>query len=108
MTTPSPFDHERDPVLGEALRQALDAGDATAFVTRVLVRAEPAPWEVLAGWARPGIAAALAAAMAAGFLVGRIVSGPPSLDEALVPGEAMVLGSQRPPDAGVVFAVFDQ
>jgi len=111
MTTPSPFDHERDPVLGEALRQALDPGDPDAFVARVSAAAgsrQPAYWDVLAGWARPGIAAAVAAAMAAGFLVGRIVSGPPSLDEALVPREAMVLESQGPPDAGVVFAVFDR
>ncbi|MGH7645692.1 MAG: hypothetical protein ACREMR_08910 [Gemmatimonadales bacterium] len=108
MTAPSPFDHERDAVLGEALRQILDAGDASAFVGRVMSRAGAARWDVLAGWARPGIAAALAAAMAAGFLVGRIVPRPPSLEEALVPSEAAVLESQGPPDAGVAFAVFDQ
>jgi hypothetical protein len=108
MTVPSPFGQERDAVLGEALRQALDAGDASAFVARVVTRAGGVHWDVLASWARPGIAAALVAATAAGFLVGRMVTRPPSLEDALVPAEAVVLESPGPPDAGVVFASLER
>ena len=109
-TPPSPFDSERDPRLGDALHRVLDAGDTAAFVARVLARvaAGPAPWDVLAGWARPGIAAALAAAMAAGVLVGRMASPRQALEDALVSTgtgpAAVVLESPDPPDLGVMFA----
>src|SRR6059058_1808659 len=39
MKEPLPFDHRPDTLLGEALRQALDPGDVTPFVARVLARA---------------------------------------------------------------------
>jgi hypothetical protein len=80
-----PFDHRPDPVLGEALRRALDpdVGDAgtSAFVARVLARvadARPPSWDhVLARWARAGVAAAILVALAAGYLTGRAgVSAP--------------------------------
>lgn len=87
-----PFDHRPHPVLGDALRRALDAGDAAGFVARVLARAEgvrPASWDaVLARWARAGVAAAVLVALAAGYLVGRAAApGParrPSVTEALI------------------------
>src|SRR5262245_48397748 len=59
------FDHRPDSVLGEALRDALTSPDDAAFARRVLDRAPQVLageswWEVLAGWARPGVAAAAA------------------------------------------------
>jgi hypothetical protein len=59
------FDHRPDAALGELLREALTAPDDPAFVRRVKDRI-PQPivgeswWEILGGWARPGIAAAIA------------------------------------------------
>ena len=90
---PMPFDHRPDAVLGAALGQALDPGDEAAFVARVLARADQArataaSWAaVLARWAGAGIAAAIVIALGAGYLVGRIASGPaarPSVTEALI------------------------
>lgn len=66
----SPFDGGPDPELGTALRGLLTPGDDAAFAARVLARLEPgSPWEVLAQWARPGLAAALLLATALGFWV---------------------------------------
>src|SRR5205823_155849 len=69
MKEPLPFDHRPDTLLGEALRQALDPGDVTPFVARVLARAAEvriASWDtVLARWARAGVAAAVLVALAA-------------------------------------------
>jgi hypothetical protein len=61
MTQQEPFGGERDPVLGAALREHLDATDHMAFVARVVARVQPrvSAWEELAHWARPGIAAAI-------------------------------------------------
>ncbi|MGH7569587.1 MAG: hypothetical protein ACREL9_11605 [Gemmatimonadales bacterium] len=110
-----PFDHRPDPVLGAALRAALHpAAEQRVFVTGVLdgFDAARAPfWEVLAAWAPRGLAAAVAAGLVAGFLVGRALQAPATLDDALVvaAGEsaipaAALLIDQRPPDAGVVLA----
>ena len=112
MTGPmTPFDHRPDARLGEALRAALDAGDQAAFVARVLAAAaRPARTvEVLAAWARRGLAAAMAAAALAGFLVGRGSAPTASPEDALAPtgaGAASValVTATRPPDASVVFA----
>lgn len=64
-----PFDLSRDPALGRELRALLDAGDATGFTASVLARLpeRDSLWDVLAGWARPGIAAALVLGAALGF-----------------------------------------
>lgn len=102
MNDPLPFDHRPDPVLGSALRGILDAGDATAFVARVLARAEhvrSASWHtVLAGWARAGVAAALLIALAAGYFVGHAVTpvAQPTVSDALIappahPGEVEIV-----------------
>ena len=82
MKEPLPFDHRPDRVLGESLRQALAPGDdGTAFVARVLARAESlgaASWDaVLARWARAGVAAAVVVALVGGYLVGRAAASPP-------------------------------
>jgi len=110
-----PFDHRPDPVVGAALRQALTAADDAAFVARVLARAARAPiahWDVLASWARAGIAVAAVAALVAGFLVGRAVSAPTSLEDVLVaaagPSARALVISSRPPDASVVLAAVEE
>jgi hypothetical protein len=119
MTDERMFDHLPDPELGAALRQALEPGAGTeaAFVAGVLARYDAAraarapTWEVLAAWARPGIAAAVAAAALCGFLVGRALQTPDtpaSFDTAFGPtngpGLAALVTAPDPPDASVVFA----
>jgi len=63
----SSFDHRQDRELGEALRSALSGQDEAAFVQSVVVSAALLQdrvdgggdwWEILSGWARPGLAAA--------------------------------------------------
>jgi hypothetical protein len=115
------FDHRPDPVLGAALKAALDragAGDQSTFVARVMAqydhaldRASIPTVEILASWFRPGIAAA-AAALVLGFLVGRMMLQPTSatesIDAAMAPAEgpglAALVTAEDPPDASVVFA----
>src|SRR5438445_13320650 len=110
------FDHRPDPELAAALRAALEPRDGeSAFVARVMAgydealrRATVPTWDVLASWFRPGVAAA-AAALIAGFLIGRTVltPAPASFDAALAPlegpGLAALVTAQDPPDASVVF-----
>src|SRR5947199_9496434 len=80
MTDSQMFDHRPDPELAAALRAALEPRDGqSAFVARVMAgydealrRATVPTWDVLASWFRPGVAAA-AAALLAGFLIGRTV-----------------------------------
>jgi hypothetical protein len=63
MTEREPFELERDPALGAELKRLLDPGDDAAFAARVVARLpnRRSQWEVLAQWARPGIAAAVLA-----------------------------------------------
>ena len=74
MSESSPFDSQPDPELGAVLRDALTPGGERAFVARVMTAvdaremaaaAELPWWQVLRGWARPGLAAALALAAGA-------------------------------------------
>jgi hypothetical protein len=104
---PLPFDHRPDPVLGAALRQALDPGDAAAFVAGVLARADETrafagSWHaVLARWARVGLGAAVLLALAGGYLVEHASaagSGTPSVTEALIAPRAQA------PEVEVVLA----
>ena len=115
------FHHHPDPELGAALRAALEPRDnQAAFVARVmahydraLARGTVPMLDVLASWFRPGIAAA-AAALIAGFLIGRNfvspapAADPATLDAAMAPAEgpglAAFVTAQDPPDASVVFA----
>ena len=82
MKDPLSFDHRPDLVLGRALREALDPGDARVFTARVLALAAQArapSWDaVLARWARAGVAAALVIALAAGYFVGRATAASPA------------------------------
>ncbi len=113
------FDHRPDPELGGVLRRALDSprDDQAAFVARVMARYDDAlaaatvpTWEVLAGWARRGIAVALLAAVVGGFVLGRALQTPEpeSFDAAMAPtsgaGVAALVTATDPPDASIVFA----
>jgi len=108
---------KEDLELRAALKAALEPpGDQAAFVARVMAQYERAldratipTLDVLASWFRPGIAAA-AAALIAGFLLGRTVltPAPASIDAAMAPlegpGLAALVTAQDPPDASVVFS----
>jgi hypothetical protein len=112
------FDHRPDPELGAALRRALEPADQTGFVARVLARYDQAlaeatvpTWELLARWSRRGLAAAAAAAVLGGFLLGRELrtpDAPATLDAAIAPvdgpGLTALVTASGPPDASVVFA----
>jgi hypothetical protein len=113
----TPFDHRPDPAVGTALRQLLTAPDDATFVARVMAAAARpgaarSPLDVLAGWARPGIAAAVLAAVVSGFAIGRRIAPQESLDEAMAtsllpsPASAAIAESEGPPDGGVIFATF--
>jgi hypothetical protein len=109
------FDARPDPVLGAALKAALEPQEQTAFVARVVAgidaaRAAPPAWDVLARWASRGIAAALVATLAAAF-VSRALAAPTTLDEAFVVSSdpdtsvtTALLVADQPPDPGTVFA----
>jgi hypothetical protein len=110
---PLPFDHRADPVLGAALRRALDPGDHAAFVARVLAAAAaagaaPASWDaVLARWARVGVAAAVVIALAAGYLVGRATAaGAVTASGRTSVAEALIASRAEAPDVEVVLASF--
>src|SRR5688572_12089059 len=115
-TEPLPFDHRPDPVLGAALRRALDPGDHAAFVARVVACADDAgaaagSWDaVLARWARVGVAAAGLIALGAGYLLGRAGA----TGGAVGPGgqavaEALLAPRAQPPEVEVVLAaVFER
>src|SRR5207244_564872 len=72
MKDPLSFDHRPDLVLGKALREALDPGDAPVFIARVLAHAEHVR---VASW--DAVAAARVVALAAGYFVGRATAASP-------------------------------
>ena len=101
-----PFDHRPDPVLGAALRQALAPDYHPAFVARIaaaLAIPRVLHWDVLASWARAGIAAALVAALGTGVLV-RVTrtTAPMDLLASTAGPSAQTVVTSRPPDPGVV------
>jgi len=120
--TKSPFDHRRDAELGDALREALASDDDLTFVQRVLAKLATVEgpvatgaewWEILSGWARPGLAVA-GVALVAGlvFWMSGVRAQPdtPSpvdpllpLAEAGVP-TALLLSTAQPPDLDYVLA----
>ena len=112
MTTPlTPFDHRPDPVLGAALREALQPreGEGAAFRSRVLAAAKRAPVpvvDVLARWSRVGIAAAIVAALAAGVVVGRgALRAEPAVAES--DPNALIAGVQAP-DANILLTGYTE
>jgi len=110
-----PFDHEPDARLGAALRQALESAGHEAFVARVLAGmsvSRAGSWDILAGWAGKGIAAALLVALGAGFAAGRAMQPAASIEEGLLTAPpdsgtaaAALVRGNNPPDASIVFAV---
>jgi hypothetical protein len=104
----TPFDHRPDPILGDALRVALAPRGQAEFVARVLAAAaRPADplVDVLARWARLGIAAALMAALAATLFANRADRVATELAVGGADPEAVVAGVQAP-EVGVVFASY--
>jgi len=107
-----------DLELRAALKAALEPkGDQAAFVARVMAQYDNAlerstipALDVLASWFRPGIAAA---ALIAGFFLGRVALAPASpaasesIDAAMASAEgtgvAALVTAQDPPDPSVVF-----
>jgi len=68
MSSSEPFDRRPDPSLGARLREALTPEEGTAFTRRVLVALDaPTFWDVLATWARPGLAAGIVLLALLGF-----------------------------------------
>jgi len=104
----TPFDSRPDPVLGAALRAALAPRDSAAFVGRVVVAADrpAAPLEVLAGWSRLGIAAALLAALFVGVAVGRDALSADT--DASSTEAAVIIAGTEAPDAITLFASFPE
>ena len=112
MNSQSPFDHRRDAELGAMLLEVLTPTDDAVFVRRVLARAGTSPtwWEVLDGWARPGLAAAMVLVALAGFLLGRSIGSPEAamaLDEPVRAvaegiGVAALFSAAVPPDVDMV------
>lgn len=92
---PMPFEARPDEELGALLRQHLGGSDEAAFVARLrhaVVRADRAEsWEVLAGWARPGLVAAGLAAAAIMWVVLTRDIGPPLGPDA-VPASELIAG----------------
>src|SRR6266404_5106422 len=107
MKDPLPFDHRPDLVLGNALREALDSGDAQTFIARVRARAEHvrvASWDaVLARWARAGVAAALVVALAGGYFVGRTTAASPAAARPTV-SDVLIAPPAHPGEGEVVLA----
>lgn len=106
----TPFEHRPDPELGTLLRDALEPAGHAAFVARVVAAVErrggrDAPTvDVLAQWARIGIAAAILAAIGAGVALQRSAAAAATVDEALTGSETGAIYAARTPDASVVFA----
>ena len=110
MTAPlTPFDHRPDPVLGAALRDALQPSAGEAFRARVLAAAQRAPVPVvavLARWSRIGIAAAIVAALAVGVVVGRGARrAEPTVAES--DPNALIAGVQTP-DANILLTGYTE
>lgn len=114
MTLSNPFDPGRDEALGRLMADALDPGDHGRFAARVRAALPEldadSPWEVLARWARPGIAAAavlLVASLAGWLALGR--PGHPAVAEAPSrvgePAEGLFAASEAPSHDGVLAAV---
>jgi hypothetical protein len=116
--TSSPFDNRRDERLGRLLKETLSGSDDAAFVRRVMAGVDlegvagAQPWEVLSGWARPGLAAAIGIAAGVVLWLSAMSEQPsstvplgdplPSLAEAEVP--AVLVASPQPPSLDDVLA----
>jgi len=98
MTLPNPFDPAPDRELGALLRAHLEAPGHSAFVAQVLAaaggRSEEGSLEILARWARLGVAAALVLATAGALAAGLLArAGSASADDGLLPTPEVMLAS---------------
>lgn len=98
----SPFDARRDAALGELLRKHLTGSDVLLFrerMRRVIADVSPAsPWDQLARWARPGLAAAGLAAAVLGWLAVRSLDRAVSPEAGAVSVQVVVAGEQTAGD----------
>jgi hypothetical protein len=101
MTLNSSFDAEPDRELAELLREALTPAGQAEFVARVLARLPESRtlWDVLAGWARPGIAAAILLAAALGWWLA------PRIAVMATPTAVQLLASDQPLDRDAMTSV---
>lgn len=98
MTLPNPFDPAPDRELGALLRAHLEAPGHPGFVAQVLAaagsRREEDSVQVLARWARVGVAAALVLATAGALAAGLLAAGgSTSADDELLPTRDVMLAS---------------
>jgi hypothetical protein len=105
---------ERDPKLGDALRQSQsipEAGDADPLRRRILAAARPtlsrlgsrAPkwWEWISDWTRIAVPVGLAASVAAGLLVQSVKTGSPGVSSTDMGSDStLVLAAFAEPAAG--------
>jgi hypothetical protein len=98
--TRNPFEGERDPALGALLAEALGPADTASFTSRVLagLGSRGSSWDVLASWARPGIAAGLLLASLLGYAL--VVAAANEAPEA-----SEVIAADQPIDGGRVMDV---
>lgn len=101
MNSHSAFDTGPDRELGALLREALTPAGEAEFVSRILagLPERGSLWEVLAGWARPGIAAAILLAAALGYWL------TPRLHDGAAPSAAEVLAADQPLDRDAMASV---
>ncbi len=105
------FEATPDEALGQLLREHLAPGNHADFTARVrlLVAAEPSTsWEVLARWARPGVAAAAGILLALTLLFGLAKPAPADMtlaDAAQAAGVPSLLLADAPTTDAMLAAV---
>lgn len=115
MTTDA-FDPRPDAALGHLLREHLGGGDPEAFGARlraaVAVARPASPWDVLAGWALPGLAAAALVLLTLGLLFGRGREPADAIEQALeltsAPAELVAAAYSPSPDVVLGAALEDR
>lgn len=106
-----PFGARPDPAIAQLLRTYLEAPDDVAFTERLrqrLLQHEDSSWEVLARWARPGLAAAACLALLVGawLEIRRDAADAPAYEETIQPtgAPAQLFATSGPVTGDVVLA----
>jgi hypothetical protein len=115
MTT-DPFDPRPDSELGHLLREHLGGGDPAAFGARLRAAVAgaqpPSPWDVLSGWAMPGLAAAAILMLTLGALLSRGADSRGAIEQALeltsAPAELVAAAYSPSPDVVLGAALEDR